>query len=205
MFASVPIRPAHSRHPAHRWCRAAVLRLRQRQHQQLLQPRHLRPRQQRRQLLLRQLRLLLQDLLPLQEGPRCRGLILLRGRGRDSLGGSASPENASPARTDGRRVAEGTNIRRKAAMLCQRVEESPRRPFHLLVINACQSVAAFHRLGNPESVGRCAPQNHRQGKIRITIVIKYFALNCRQHWRPRLKRPRAKRFENGESLQCSTL
>ena len=30
-----------------------------------------------------------------------------------SLGGSASPENASPARTDGERIAEGANIRRQ--------------------------------------------------------------------------------------------
>jgi hypothetical protein len=47
-------------------------------------------------------------------------------------GGSISPENASPARTDGKEVAEGASIGGKAAIaLDQRVEESRRRPFHL--------------------------------------------------------------------------
>jgi hypothetical protein len=47
-------------------------------------------------------------------------------------GGSASPENASPARTDGTRIAEGATISGgKAASFWQRVEDNA---FHLLKI-----------------------------------------------------------------------
>jgi len=50
-----------------------------------------------------------------------------------SQSGSTSPENASPARTDGKRNREGARTSGGKAvprLRDQRFDESPRRPFH---------------------------------------------------------------------------
>jgi 6-pyruvoyl-tetrahydropterin synthase-like protein len=54
--------------------------------------------------------------------------------------GSASPKDASPARTDGRGTAEGTNIRRRDRTLCQRVEDNTFHP-EILSLAAAGAVA----------------------------------------------------------------
>jgi len=41
------------------------------------------------------------------------GSLAVGDRSVRRLGGSASPENASPARTDGKQIAGGANIRRR--------------------------------------------------------------------------------------------
>jgi len=80
-----------------------------------------------------------------------------------SLGQSASPENVSPARTDGERIAEDANIKRRAVprLRDQRVEESPRRPFHL-ALQRLDRLPAFCKKRR-DSRKHWAPRKTRHG------------------------------------------